>query len=124
MENEINKRVQFKLDAFFDGMENRIRHNELSAFSLVMNGNYKDGSKAENYKEAWSHVKAAFVKERDMTVPSERMYDEARDRARRRAVDMLFGQMELLNRGNREWRKDSRQGLSRILKAVEEAQKF
>ncbi len=68
IENEVQKRVQFKLDAFFTGMENRIKHNEASAFSLVLAGNYRDGARAENYKDAWSHVKAAFIKEMNMSL--------------------------------------------------------
>ena len=124
VENEVQKRVQFKLDAFFTGMENRIKHNEASEFSLVLAGNYRDGAKAENYKEAWSHVKAAFIKEMNMAVPNDRMYNKAKDDARRRAVDMLYGQMEVDNRGDAKWRKISRVWLNRILKAVDEAQKF
>lgn len=124
IQKEVEKRVQFKLDAFFTGMENRIKHNELSAFSLVLAGNYKDGSKAENYKEAWSHVKAAFIKERDMALPNDRMFNEAKDKARRRAVELLFDQMELLNRGKPEWRRERQVWLNRILMAIEEAQKF
>ena len=124
IQKEVDQRVKFKLDAFFTGMENRIRANTMSEFHLVMEGDHIGGRKAGAYKEAWEQVKSAFQKEVHMPVPRDDMYENVRVLAKREAVDMVMAWMDHKNMGKREWHRERHFFEKLIVRAVEKAQNF
>lgn len=125
IQKEIDQRVKFKMEQFFIGMENRIKHNKRSEFSLVLSGDYRNGEKAQNYKEAWEQVKQAFLKETNLPPLSEKMYENAKEQAHRKAADMLIHKLEEDNRGREHWQRGKQKHWTNfILKAIKTAQDF
>lgn len=121
MEEEIQARVDFKMDELVTVLKNRIKFEN----SLYFQDNqaFATSVKHLHYKDAFQQLLAMIEKERNMGVPCDNMYDEKRRDARDEAVDKINYAINVRTKGI--CNASDRHHLTKtIVSAIESAQDF
>ncbi len=121
IEQEIQARVEFKMNEFITGVKNRIK-NEYG-LSILSLDSPSESQKHTYYKEAFQDFLKAAQKEIQMGTPSDDMYGEKKREAKDRAVDQIMDQIEDITRGSR-LAYEKYFMVNKIVTAVEGAQNF
>ncbi len=112
IENEINARVEFKMNELLTGIKNRVGFKygqALNDSNLVNVCMWK----------AYSEFSEMVRKEIEMGTPHDRMHDEKKRKAKDKSVDKIVEALDLRTINSKYYSK-----ISTIVSAIEQAQNF
>lgn len=110
IQDEVNARVEFKMNEFLLSLKNRVRHKHLQAFDMTQRSQY--------IWEAFKELSEMVHKETYMGTPHDEMAKERKWVAKEKAVDKICNSLDL--RGDRRYTEKIRI----IVSAIETAQNW
>lgn len=111
IENEVQARIEFKMNEFMVGMKNVCRHHWSHAFSTM-------DQKYQHYWEAFEQMQEMFQKEVRMAPPHDDMAKRRKWEAKEKAVQNITDILDI--RGRRDYHHKIRI----VVKEIENAQNF
>jgi hypothetical protein len=112
IENEINARVEFKMNELLTGVKNRVafKYNQALQDSNIVNA---------CIWRAYSELSEMVKKEVQMGTHSNRMHDDKKRKAKDKAVDKLVETLDLKTINSRYYSR-----INTIVSIIEQAQNF
>lgn len=110
IENEVNSRVEFKLNEILTSLENHTKLNWSLAF-------HNNSVKHTHYYEAFNQIKTMITKEITLPVPYDNMYHQEQRTKRDQAID------DIVKRFSMRGEKDYQQKVSFLVGVIERLQK-
>lgn len=110
-EEEVNARVEFKMNELLVALENTAKINWNTAFQ-------HNSQKHSHYYEAFSQVKQMLIKEMEMATPFNNMAEQKRRKKRDEAIDKVMERF--CKRGDRDYYEKERL----LVSIIENAQNY
>ena len=90
---EIETRVNFKLKDVFSNISTAINRNKVIALDQAFKEDIQTSQKHTHYAEAFEEFKNVFIKEMDMPVPYDNMYEMKQRKKKDEAVEAILSLM-------------------------------
>ncbi len=115
-EQEIQERVNFKLNEILTGIKNRINIHHKLSFDLTLEDKISLGQREYHFKEAYDEFLETFKKEIEMQVPCNNMSELEFKRKRNIIVDKIMEKFDNLTRAHINY--DQRQHFLRNIVSI------
>ena len=110
IEQEIQSRVEFKMNEFLTAVKNRVRFKHKQAFDMTQ--------KSQHAWEAFEEISEMIKKEINMPTPYDDMTKFRMNEARNKAIDNIVDRLKI------NGTMDGRQVISFLVREIENAQNY